>query len=327
MTWAAAFRPAPAGRRHSGRGPTAAPGLPCEPPMRREAVTPKLTSTRNQRTRDTKALQCSGQSGVDRGACRSRVTHGAMLCIAKESASAQNNARLRSTVDAVRMIPCSERQTFDVRSGGRRPHPDAPPRQSGRRAAPGHARQRIRGRRLLPYWQQLTPKYDVLVFDFRNHGQNVPVEPSNHHLRAACRDLERVVQAVDATARQQDDRGHLPFHVGAHRHEARHRDRLALGRARAVRSAQRPAATTIRSYEAMEMFENKLTEWALGRRRRFDSVDELAKEYRASRATERWVAGRARADGALGAAQRPGRRRLRAGLRAGERSQRSMPRP
>ena len=29
-------------------------------------------------------------------------------------------------------------------------------------------------------------------------------------------------------------------------------------------------------YAAMEAFENKLTEWALGRRRRFASIDELA---------------------------------------------------
>jgi pimeloyl-ACP methyl ester carboxylesterase len=41
----------------------------------------------------------------------------------------------------------------------------------------------------------------------------------------------------------------------------------------------------------MEVFENKLTEFALGRRRKFASVDELAAEYLKSRATERWVAG------------------------------------
>ena len=63
-------------------------------------------------------------------------------------------------------------------------------------------------------------------------------------------------------------------------------------------------------YEAMEVFENKLTEWAKGRRRKFNSVEELAEEYRASRATARLGAGRARTDGALGAAQIAGRQRL-----------------
>jgi pimeloyl-ACP methyl ester carboxylesterase len=41
----------------------------------------------------------------------------------------------------------------------------------------------------------------------------------------------------------------------------------------------------------MEIFENRLTAWAKARRRRFASVEELAEEYRASRATARWVPG------------------------------------
>jgi pimeloyl-ACP methyl ester carboxylesterase len=31
-----------------------------------------------------------------------------------------------------------------------------------------------------PYWQHLVPRFDLLVFDFRNHGQNVPVVPPSH---------------------------------------------------------------------------------------------------------------------------------------------------
>src|SRR6187551_2963265 len=45
-----------------------------------------------------------------------------------------------------------------------------------------------------PYWRHLLSNFDVLVFDFRNHGQNVPVVPSNHHYAQLARDLERVVQ-------------------------------------------------------------------------------------------------------------------------------------
>jgi len=47
-----------------------------------------------------------------------------------------------------------------------------------------------------PYWRHLLPRFDVLVFDFRNHGQNVPVVPPNHHYAQLSRDLERVVQEV-----------------------------------------------------------------------------------------------------------------------------------
>ncbi len=47
-----------------------------------------------------------------------------------------------------------------------------------------------------PYWQRLLDKFDLLVFDFRNHGQNIPIEPSNHHYAQLSRDLELVVQEV-----------------------------------------------------------------------------------------------------------------------------------
>ena len=51
----------------------------------------------------------------------------------------------------------------------------------------------------LPYWQQFLSDYEVLVFDFRNHGQNVPVTPANHTYAQLARDLDRVYQ--DASAR------------------------------------------------------------------------------------------------------------------------------
>ena len=45
------------------------------------------------------------------------------------------------------------------------------------------------------------------------------------------------------------------------------------------------------NYEAMRIFENKLMDWALGRRRHFASVEELTEEYLQSRGTRGWVAG------------------------------------
>ena len=49
-----------------------------------------------------------------------------------------------------------------------------------------------------PFWQHLTSDYDLVVFDFRNHGQNIPVQPSNHYYAQLTRDLERVLDAVSA---------------------------------------------------------------------------------------------------------------------------------
>src|ERR1044071_7732980 len=47
-----------------------------------------------------------------------------------------------------------------------------------------------------PYWRQLLSRFDVLVFDFRNHGQNIPVVPSNHNYAQLARALQRVVAGV-----------------------------------------------------------------------------------------------------------------------------------
>lgn len=142
----------------------------------------------------------------------------------------------------------------------------------------------------LPFWQLLTPDYDVLVFDFRNHGQNLPVQPANHTYAQLSRDLERVLQAVDSRLGRKTTVG--VFHSMSGRTAMKHAieigwrwDALMLFDPPNVPPQSHPR------YELMRVFENKLTEWALGRRRRFASVDELANEYLASRATKGWVAG------------------------------------
>jgi pimeloyl-ACP methyl ester carboxylesterase len=43
------------------------------------------------------------------------------------------------------------------------------------------------------YWQYLLAKFDLVVFDFPNHGQNVPVVPPHHNYEQLTRDLERVM--------------------------------------------------------------------------------------------------------------------------------------
>jgi pimeloyl-ACP methyl ester carboxylesterase len=141
-----------------------------------------------------------------------------------------------------------------------------------------------------PYWQHLLPKFDLLVFDFRNHGQNIPVVPSNHNYAQLSRDLERVVQNVKSRLGQKPTAG--LFHSMSARTAMKHAieigwcwDALVLFDPPNVPPPGHPI------YAAMEIFENKLTEWARNRRRRFASIEELAEEYRQSRATARWVPG------------------------------------
>src|SRR5579863_314046 len=141
-----------------------------------------------------------------------------------------------------------------------------------------------------PYWQHLLHKFDVLIFDFRNHGQNVPAVPPHHTYEQLARDLERVVQAVQSRLGVRPTAG--LFHSMSARTAMKHAieigwcwDALVLFDPPNVPPPGNPA------YAAMAAFEKKLSEWARQRRRRFATIEELAEEYRQSRATARWVEG------------------------------------
>src|SRR5262245_824529 len=142
----------------------------------------------------------------------------------------------------------------------------------------------------LPFWQLLLPRYDVLVLDFRNHGQNVPVTPANHTYEQLARDLDRVLDAIERGLTRKPTAG--IFHSMSGRAAMKHAieigwrwDALILFDPPNVPPREHPR------YGAMEIFEHRLTDFARKRRRRFASVEELADEYRKSRATERWVEG------------------------------------
>jgi pimeloyl-ACP methyl ester carboxylesterase len=141
----------------------------------------------------------------------------------------------------------------------------------------------------LPFWQQLAT-YDVLVFDFRNHGRNIPVEPANHNYAQFTRDLERVITAVNNRWGRKPTVG--IFHSMSARTAMKHAieigwrwDALVLFDPPNVPPESHPL------YRAMHMFENTLTQWARGRRSRFAAMEQLAQDYRQSRAAKGWVAG------------------------------------
>jgi len=141
-----------------------------------------------------------------------------------------------------------------------------------------------------PYWQHLLPHFDVLIYDFRNHGENVPVVPSNHTYQQLSRDLERIAQGVRSELSEKPTVG--IFHSMSGRTAMKHAveigwrwDGLILFDPPNVPPTDHPV------FPAMKAFEERLTEWAKGRRRTFATVDELTQEYLQSRATSRWVDG------------------------------------
>lgn len=142
----------------------------------------------------------------------------------------------------------------------------------------------------VPFWRPLMAQFDVLVFDFRNHGRNEPAVPAHHTYEQLTVDLDRVIQAVRARLGDKPTAG--IFHSMSGRTAMKHAieigwrwDALILVDPPNVPPPDHP------NYAAMAAFEQRLTAWARRRRRRFASIAELAKEYRQSRATARWVDG------------------------------------
>jgi pimeloyl-ACP methyl ester carboxylesterase len=142
----------------------------------------------------------------------------------------------------------------------------------------------------LPFWQHFLADFDVVVFDFRNHGQNVPAVPANHTYAQLCRDLECVFQAVTGKLGPRKCAG--IFHSMSGRTAMKHAievgfrwDALVLFDPPSVPPPDHPA------FAAMESFEARLTDFATNRRRHFPSIDELAAEFARSRVGQAWAPG------------------------------------
>ena len=141
-----------------------------------------------------------------------------------------------------------------------------------------------------PYWRHFLQRFDLLVFDFRNHGQNVPVAPAHHTYEQLTRDLERVLQ--DTRSRLGDKPTVGLFHSMSGRTAMKHAIEIGWRwDALVLFDPPNMPPPGHRTYAAMAAFEKRLTAWARRRRRHFNMVEELAREYRQSRATVRWVEG------------------------------------
>ena len=142
----------------------------------------------------------------------------------------------------------------------------------------------------LPFWEHFLADFDVILFDFRNHGENTPVTPANHTYAQLARDLERVY--ADVTAKLGTRKSAGVFHSMSGRTAMKHAleigfrwDALVLFDPPNVPPPGHPA------YAGMEAFEARLTAFAKGRRRHFASPDELAAEFAVSRVGQVWVPG------------------------------------
>jgi pimeloyl-ACP methyl ester carboxylesterase len=142
----------------------------------------------------------------------------------------------------------------------------------------------------LPFWEQFVAAYDVVIFDFRNHGQSDRSPVERHVYAQLARDLDRVADGVEAELGRKATVAVM--HSFASRTAMKHAIEIGWRWAGLVLyDPPNVPPVTHPIYPLMEDFENKLVKYAGGRRRTFNSIGELAQELKESRATARWVDG------------------------------------
>lgn len=143
-----------------------------------------------------------------------------------------------------------------------------------------------------PFWGPLCDRFDMAVFDFRNHGQN-PRAPSGgegHSYAQMTLDLDRVFREVNARLVKKTNIG--IFHSMSSRTAMKHCIELGFKwDALFLFDPPNVPPPGHRVYELMDVFEHRLADWAMQRQERFADPSELERHYRETRAHSNWVEG------------------------------------
>jgi len=142
----------------------------------------------------------------------------------------------------------------------------------------------------LPFWLPLCARYEVIVFDMRNHGRNTARATPNQDYPHMARDIAQIHDGVADRLGEKKSIG--AFHSMAGR--AAMRDAVNTGwrwDGLVLFDPPNIPADGHALYEGMVRFEHRLAEWAQARRLRFAAPGELAHDYAGGRAHQSWVAG------------------------------------
>jgi pimeloyl-ACP methyl ester carboxylesterase len=143
-----------------------------------------------------------------------------------------------------------------------------------------------------PFWGPLTERFEVIAFDFRNHGEN-PLASSGrdgHTYAQMALDLEGVIRAVGARFGPRPSVG--VFHSMSARTAMKHAIEIGFPwKALILFDPPNVPPPGHRAYALMDVFEHRLADWALARQERFADPAELARQYAETRAHSTWVPG------------------------------------
>jgi pimeloyl-ACP methyl ester carboxylesterase len=143
-----------------------------------------------------------------------------------------------------------------------------------------------------PFWGPLAERFEVIAFDFRNHGQNPPASSGKdgHTYAQMTLDLERVLREVEARLGRKTSVG--AFHSMSARTAMKHAIELGFRwDALVLFDPPNVPPPGHRAWDIMNVFEHRLADWALKRQDRFADPSELARQYAETRAHSTWVPG------------------------------------
>jgi pimeloyl-ACP methyl ester carboxylesterase len=143
-----------------------------------------------------------------------------------------------------------------------------------------------------PFWGPLADRFEVVAFDFRNHGQNPPAAScrDGHTYAQMTLDLERVLREVGAHWTRKPAVG--VFHSMSARTAMKHAVELGFPwQALVLFDPPNVPPPGHRAWALMDVFERRLADWAMRRPDRFADPSELARQYAETRAHADWVPG------------------------------------
>ncbi len=141
-----------------------------------------------------------------------------------------------------------------------------------------------------PFWRLLTDRYDLAIYDQRNHGQNPRHDAERHDVPAFVADMDRLIDLISERFGPKPTVGvfHSISAVTAIRHALEHGwrwDALALFDPPLIPSPGHQA------HEVARTFELGLADWAAARPDRFSTAMDLAARFARSKSLARWVEG------------------------------------